>query len=180
MFELELHNHHEKVTEVCTEATQELNNEEQVRLIDEAWKNTNFKIALYPKKGDNLEIYALVSPDEIREQIEDNIMTLQGVGASKYAKSVKGAVAKWEKDLMRISDCIDVWMQCQKQWIYLEAIFSGEDIKQQLPDQARKFTNIDKKWGDIMDSVKKNKNVRNQCVVADGGGRFEQLEGVVA
>jgi dynein heavy chain len=45
--------------------------------------------------------------------------------------------------------------------MYLEMIFAGEDIKQQLPDQARKFSNIDKKWVDIMDSVKKNKNVRH-------------------
>lgn len=163
---------------MCTEATQELNNEEQVRLVDEGWKNTNFKISLYPMKGSAAEIYALTSPDEIRQLIEDHIMTLQGVGASKYSKSVKGAVAKWEKDLMKISDTIDCWMSTQKKWMYLESIFSGEDIKQQLPDQARKFTNIDKKWADVMDSVKKNKNVRHQCCLADSGGRLDQIEGI--
>jgi dynein heavy chain len=60
VFELELHNFQEKVTEVCTEATQELNNEEQVRLIDEAWKNTSFKISLYPMKGSSAEMYLIV------------------------------------------------------------------------------------------------------------------------
>ena len=124
-------------------------------------------------KGNPAEIFAMKSPDEIRQLLEDHIMTLQSVGASKYSRSVKSLVAKWEKDLMKISDCIDLWMKVQSKWMYLESIFSGEDIKQQLPDQARKFVNIDKKWADVMDSVKKNKNVRHQCCLADSGGRFE-------
>lgn len=85
-------------------------------------------------KGSTNEMYAITSPDDIRQQIEDNIMTLQGVGASKYSKSVKGAVLKWETDLMKIADCIDAWLKAQSQWMYLEMIFAGEDIKQQLPD----------------------------------------------
>lgn len=173
MFELELHNFQEKVTEVCVEAVQELNNEEQVRLVEEAWKNTNFKITLYPMKGSAAEIYALSSIEDITLQLDDHIMTLQGVGASKYSRSVKGAVAKWEKDLMKIADTMQLWILTQRKWMYLESIFSGEDIKQQLPDQARKFTNIDKKWADVMDSCKKNKNVRHQCVLADNGGRWD-------
>jgi threonine aldolase len=64
-------------------------------------------------KGSTNEMYAITSPDDIRQQIEDNIMTLQGVGASKYSKSVKGAVLKWETDLMKIADCIDAWLKAQ-------------------------------------------------------------------
>jgi len=90
-------------------------------------------------------------------------MTLQSVGASKYARSVKAAVSKWEKDLNIITDTIDCWMITQRKWMYLESIFSGEDIKQQLPDQARKFTKIDGKWSTVMAAVEKNKNVRFQC-----------------
>jgi dynein heavy chain len=66
-------------------------------------------------------------------------MTLQSVGASKYARSVKQKVAQWEKDLNTISDVIDLWVLTQQKWMYLESIFAGEDIKQQLPDQAKKF-----------------------------------------
>jgi hypothetical protein len=28
-----------------------------------------------------------------------------------------------------ISDVIDCWMLAQREWIYLESIFSGDDIK---------------------------------------------------
>jgi len=134
---------------------------------------------MFPKKSDpNEKVAALKSPEEIRQQLEDHIMTLQSVGASKYARSVKAAVAKWEKDLNIITDTIDCWMLTQKKWMYLESIFSGEDIKQQLPDQARKFTKIDGKWSTIMSSVEKNKNVRFQCCQADGAGRLGDLQTV--
>jgi dynein heavy chain len=56
-------------------------------------------------------------------------MTLQSVGASKYARSVKQRVAQWEKDLNTISDVIDLWVLTQQKWMYLESIFAGEDIK---------------------------------------------------
>jgi len=130
VFELELHQWTDKVNEVCVEAVQELSNEEQVRSIDEKWKNTFFDIAPYPKKGDSEKIFAIKSPEDIRLQLEDNIMTLQSVRSSKYARSVKAAVTRWEKDLNLISDVIDCWLVTQKKWMYLESIFSGEDIKQ--------------------------------------------------
>jgi len=164
---------------VCTEAVHELKNEEEVRLIDEKWKITFLNIKLYPKKGDHEKIYAINSTDDIKQQLEDHIMALQGVASSKYARSVKKQVTQWEKDLNMIGDVIQTWLLTQGKWMYLENIFSGEDIKQQLPEQARKFTNIDKKWAEIMSSVEKNKNVRYQCVQAENGTRYDQLQSIL-
>ena len=35
----------------------------------------------------------ICSVDDVRQQLEDNILALQGVGASKYARSIKGRVS---------------------------------------------------------------------------------------
>ena len=94
VFELKLDSHTDVVNSVCVEAVAELANEESVRLIDEKWKVTNFELYYAPKKGDpNEKVPRIGSPDEIRLQLEDCIMTLQSVGASKYARSVKAKVA---------------------------------------------------------------------------------------
>ena len=39
---------------------------------------------------------------------------------------------------------LQVWMLVQRKWMYLESIFIGGDIRSQLPEEAKKFDNIDK------------------------------------
>jgi dynein heavy chain len=64
---------------------------------------------------------------------------LQSVGASKYARSVYSKVKQWEADLNLISDVIECWMSVQRKWAYLESIFASDDIRMQLPEEAKKF-----------------------------------------
>ena len=69
-------------------------------------------------------------------------------------------VRRWEQNLNRISETIDIWLIVQRKWIYLEGIFTGsDDIKQQLSQEANKFDKNDKAFKKIMDSVEKNKNI---------------------
>jgi hypothetical protein len=54
-------------------------------------------------------------------------------------------VRYWEKTLNLVSECLEGWFLVQRKWMYLESIFIGaEDIRQQLPDEAKKFDVIDK------------------------------------
>jgi dynein heavy chain len=53
-------------------------------------------------------------------------------------------VQKWEKTLSLISEVLDEWLSVQCKWLFLGEILAGGDIRQQLPDAARKFDDIDK------------------------------------
>lgn len=52
----------------------------------------------------------------------------------------------------------DEWLECQRNWLYLESIFSAPDIQRQLPNEAKMFTQVDKSWKEIMRYVQKFPN----------------------
>jgi dynein heavy chain len=90
------------------------------------------------------------SVEDIRLLLEDSILILQTLGASKFVRAIRDRVSRWERDLNTISDTIDTWMITQKKWMYLESIFGNDDIKQQLPEEAKKFGKTDLNFNKIM------------------------------
>ena len=63
-------------------------------------------------------------------------------------------------------------VQCQATWLYLEPIFSSEDIMAQMPEESRKFLIVDSYWRAIMiESIKDT----NCLVVTDQPNMLNRL-----
>lgn len=53
-------------------------------------------------------------------------------------------VQKLEQSLAEVRNILDEWITVQTKWLYLEGVFIGGDIREQLPDEAKKFDDIDR------------------------------------
>ena len=125
-------------------------------------------------KGDVDKGNVLKTVDEITLVIEDMTLTLQSMLASRFVKPFLQDVQLWEKKLSLIAEVIEIWMEVQRKWMYLESIFIGsEDIREQLPEEAKRFDRIDRDFKEIMEDTSKNTNILECCSVK---GRLEKLQ----
>ena len=162
IFAMELHHFQETIVEIVTSATKELSIEKGVKEVEETWQNLKFVVQPY-MKGTSNRGYILGAVDEVIQILDDNAMNLQSMSASRFIGPFFQAVQNWEKGLSLISEVLDVWMVVQRKWMYLEGIFIGGDIRSQLPEEAKKFDQIDKTFKKIMNDTAKQPNIKQAC-----------------
>ena len=152
----------EQINEIVAGATRELHIESSLQAIKDTWSTTSFD--LVPKK----RIKLLADTREIQETIDEHTMNLQSIANFKWVKPFLDDVRLWERKLNTMTDVIGEWIVVQQKWIYLESIFiGGEDIAAQLPKEAKKFDDLDKKWLAIMKQCAENPLVDAACHTPD-------------
>ncbi|XP_069789574.1 dynein axonemal heavy chain 10 isoform X2 [Narcine bancroftii] len=162
MFAMQLYKYREVIGDIVTTAVKELSIEKGVKEIVDTWETMKFTVQKY-YKGIQDRGYILGSVDEILQILDDNAVNLQSMGGSRYVGPFLGAVQEWEKNLSLIGEVIAVWLLVQRKWMYLESIFIGGDIRSQLPEEAKKFDNIDRIFKKIMSETVKEPVISKCC-----------------
>lgn len=74
--------------------------------------------------------------------------------ASKFFVVFEKQISYWEKTLSHISETIEIILQVQRNWMYLENIFIGsEDIRKQLPQESIMFENVHNTFQKLMRQI---------------------------
>uniref|UniRef100_A0A8C5GFM1 Dynein axonemal heavy chain 7 n=1 Tax=Gouania willdenowi TaxID=441366 RepID=A0A8C5GFM1_GOUWI len=137
-----LTNYLEMFEPVSTAANKEFSLEKAIKTMIGLWDDISFNLQPHRETG----VYILTSTDDIQTTLDDQIVKTQTMRGSPYVTDIKS----WEKRLLLIQEILDEWLGVQSLWLYLEPIFSSEDIIQQIPREGQLFQTVDKNWKEIM------------------------------
>jgi dynein heavy chain 1, cytosolic len=114
--------------------------------------------------------------DDLFSKCGENLNSLTAMKFSPYYKVFEEDASHWEDRLNRVHVTFDVWIDVQRQWVYLEGIFAGNaDIKQLLPVESARFQNINSEFLSLMKKVSKSPYVMDVLNIANLQKSLERL-----
>ncbi|KAJ3092439.1 Dynein heavy chain 3, axonemal [Quaeritorhiza haematococci] len=119
------------------------------------WEPLEFNCIDYKDTGTKI----LSALDDVQALLDDQIVKVQTMRGSPFVKPIEAEVQTWETTLTTVQDVIDAWLKVQATWLYLEPIFTSEDIMAQMPAEGRKFRVVDKTWRDLMTATAENPRI---------------------
>ncbi|TRY89707.1 hypothetical protein DNTS_033848, partial [Danionella cerebrum] len=155
MLELGLSKYSEQLEEIGASASKEYSLEKSLEKMKQEWAELHLGFTPYKDTGTSV----LSAIDDVQLLLDDHIIKTQTMRGSPFIKPIEADAKSWEEKLQCMQDILDAMLQCQSMWMYLEPIFSSEDIIAQMPENGRRFTIVDGYWKNIVAESLKDTHV---------------------
>ncbi|XP_059166583.1 dynein axonemal heavy chain 8-like [Physella acuta] len=161
LLDIGLIKHRSEVEEICRGASRELELEIKMRVTEEEWTEQVLNFEHYKKRGPMFLDKAFT--ERLLEQLEDAEALLAMMLTSRYIGPLRDEAASWAEKLKEVAEVLELWLEVQDLWQYLEAVFSNSLAVRELPQEAKRFARIDKGWTKMMKRAFDTRNVLQCC-----------------
>lgn len=115
IWDLDLKKSEAVIREVIVQAQGELALEEFLKQVKDTWTSYSFDLVNYQNKTRLIRGW-----DELFTKCSENINSLHAMKHSPYYKVFEEESSVWEDRLNRVHVLFDIWIDVQRQWVYLE------------------------------------------------------------
>jgi dynein heavy chain len=163
----------EQLEVISATASKEFSFEKALQKMFADWKDVQFGITSYRDTG----TYILSAVDDIQTLLDDHIVKTQTMRGSPFIKPFEDETKRWEAKLVTMQEGLDEWLKVQSTWLYLEPIFSSEDIMRQMPQEGKRFQGVNKMWKELMAHVANDAHVLAVFDLENIVGRLRDANG---
>ncbi|XP_039277425.1 dynein heavy chain 2, axonemal [Nilaparvata lugens] len=152
-----MHLHADKIYDISDSATRELQIENNMKAITEAWDNISIDTVQHK------DLFRIVSIDDIFNILEEHLVSIAAMKATRFVEPFFEDVDHWERTLSLVLEIFDGILNVQRKYLYLENIFSGEDIRSHLPKETAEFDACLNEWRSITKKIRKDRLALAAC-----------------
>ncbi|XP_031370853.1 dynein heavy chain 2, axonemal [Apis dorsata] len=143
--EMEFQNFAEQISDISNSATMELTIEIGLKAISDIWQKMPLEMIPYKDQG----IYRIKTTDEIVQTLEEHQVQLSAMKATRFVEPFAKEVDYWERTLSIIGEVLEITLMIQRGYMYMDNIFTTEDIRKQLPKETDDYDRLTKMWIEI-------------------------------
>lgn len=177
LYDMHLHKFSEQVEEIVDQARNEAKMEKTLQKIKETWDVVTFE----RQQHKNTDINLLKVSEENFEVLEEHMVNVQNMFASRYLAYFEEIVVYYQRALSNISDNTTLLAEVQRSWSFLENLFiHSAEVKKELPVESEKFVDIDKEVKTIMKEGDTLGNIKTFCMLDQIGKRLEKVQADLA
>lgn len=136
------------IEEICLSASREFEFEIKQRVIEDEWNEQMLIFEYYKNRG--FMFLDKVFIERLLEQLEDVQVFLVSMFIFKYIVFLRDDMVLWVKKLKDVTEVLELWLQVQDLWQYLEVVFSNLVIAKEFQLEVKRFVRIDKSWIKMM------------------------------
>ncbi len=161
------------IRNISVTASQECWLKKQLKQIKAKWDKRGFVFKQYAREQQRDQVTIIAESNLLFVDLDETQTTINTILGSSYGKRLadRAVLAKQQYDILW--QVVDEWLQCQRNWMYLDSIFSSLDIRAHLKKETADFEAVDKQWRHIMRTV--SVASKNVLILYANTEHFEKL-----